>query len=255
MKKIIFLLALSISFAQCVTDDYEPVNYNANTPEINTPTNSGTNDGTTGTGTETGTGTGTGTGTETNPNNKTTYLGQVQPILNQLCVTCHNSVKHEEGVDLSSYSKAKSSIDKIIGSMSKQDDEVMPPSGKVADNLIQTMRDWKTDGLMEGSVSTGGTTGGTTTGGTTGGGTATSVTYAGIIQGILTQQCTACHGATNAAANLNLTTYTNAKNNIGIIINRIDLQNGQSGIMPTSGRMSEANIQAFKDWQIQGLLQ
>lgn len=250
MKKIIFLLALSISFAQCVTDDYEPVDYNTNTPDANAPNNADNNNSTTGTGT--GTETGTGTGTGTNTSNKTTYLGQVQPILNQLCATCHNSVKHEEGIDLSTYSKSKNSIDKIISSMSNQGDEVMPPSGKVADNFIQTMRDWKTDGLLEGSASTGGTTGGGTT---TGSGTTTSLTYAGTIQGILTQQCTACHGTANAAANLNLTTYTNAKNNIGIIINRIDLQTGQAGIMPTSGRMSEANIQAFKDWQIQGLIQ
>lgn len=242
MKKIIFLLALSISFVQCVTDDYEPVDYNTNPTDVIDSSNTDTTNGTTGTG--------TGTETGTNTSNKITYLGQVQPILNQLCISCHNSAKHEEGVDLSTYSKAKNSIDKIIKSMNKTSGDIMPPSGRVADNLIQTMRDWKTDGLLEGSTSTGGTTGGTT-----GGGTTTSVTYAGTIQGVLTQQCTACHGSSNASANLNLTNYANAKNNIGIIINRIDLQTGQSGIMPTSGRMSEANIQAFKDWQIQGFLQ
>ena len=220
MKKIIFLLIISISFSQCVYDDYEPIDTDAS------DNTDGDTDGTT--------------------SDKTTYLGHVKPILNQLCVSCHGPVDPEDDLDISTYSKAKAEINDIIEEMDKSssDEDIMPPSGRV-DDAIAIVKKWKTDGLLEGEETD-----------SSGGGNADgNITYTTDIKAILEQECTACHGTTNPSGGLGLTTYTDAKNSIASIINRIDLQTGQTGIMPTAGRMSEDKIQKFKDWQTQGLLE
>lgn len=80
-------------------------------------------------------------------------------------------------------------------------------------------------------------------------------TYATNVKNIIDNNCISCHGASNPTAGFNISTYINAKNNIDAIINRSDLQTGQSGIMPPSGRMSESNIQILKNWKSQGLIQ
>ena len=85
--------------------------------------------------------------------------------------------------------------------------------------------------------------------------TSGTITYNANVKSILSQQCVSCHGSVNPSGNLNISTYTTAKNNINKIISRIDLQTGQSGIMPPSGRMAENNIQVIKDWKTQGLLE
>lgn len=82
-----------------------------------------------------------------------------------------------------------------------------------------------------------------------------TITYATNIKNIIDGNCISCHGASNPSAGFNISTYANAKNNIDAIISRIDLQTGQSGIMPTSGRMGAVNIQMFKAWKTQGLIQ
>lgn len=82
-----------------------------------------------------------------------------------------------------------------------------------------------------------------------------TVTYTTNVKSIIDNNCISCHGASNPSAGFNISTYTNAKNNINAIINRADLQTGQPGIMPPSGRMSSSKIQILKDWQTQGFIQ
>lgn len=82
-----------------------------------------------------------------------------------------------------------------------------------------------------------------------------TVTYTANVKSILDSNCVSCHGASNPSAGFNISTYANAKNNINAIINRSNLQTGQPGVMPTSGRMPESKIQILKDWQTQGLIQ
>jgi uncharacterized membrane protein len=239
MKKTIILILIGFLFTQCVYDNYVPVDPNADTSGNDT-TNTGGGDSTDNSG--------GGTSGNNDTSNKTTYLADVKPILNQLCVTCHGSVNPEDGFDISTYIKAKDKINKIIGKMDLQngDEDIMPPSGRADENAIATIKKWKTDGLLEGTD-----TGGSGNTGNSSG----NITYTTDIQAVLTQECTACHGANNPSAGLNLTTYTNTKNNIDLIIGRIDLQNGQTGIMPPAGRMTDAKIQLFKDWKTQGLLE
>lgn len=80
-----------------------------------------------------------------------------------------------------------------------------------------------------------------------------NVTYTNTIKTFIDNNCISCHGTVNPTAGLDISTYTKAKNNINAILGRIDLQTGQNGIMPPSGRMPENTIQAFKNWLTQGL--
>ena len=171
-----------------------------------------------------------------------TYYRDVEPLLNQLCVACHNASVHEDGIDLSNFELAKSQVDDIIESMQEEEDDVMPPDGRAADDIIQTFVYWKNDGLREGQpdsadpVNPDGT-----------------YTYTGDIKSIIDQECIACHGATNTAAGYDISTYEKTVSQITLLLERIDLQTGQAGVMPVAGRMSEEKIQAFKDWMDQGM--
>lgn len=80
-----------------------------------------------------------------------------------------------------------------------------------------------------------------------------NITYTTHIKGLIDSYCISCHGAVNPSAGFDISTFTKAKNNMNAIISRIDLQTGQAGIMPTSGRMTETTIQTFKNWETQGL--
>ena len=171
-----------------------------------------------------------------------TYYGDVEPILKQLCVACHNTTIHEDGVDLSTYDKAKYSFNDIIESMQEDDDDIMPPSGPVDYSIIATILDWKVDGFREGQVSA------PDTGNTDG-----TYTYTADIKPLIDQECIVCHGATGAAAGFDISSYDKTVSQIDAIIARIDLQTGQAGVMPTAGRMAENKIQAFIDWYTQGM--
>jgi len=171
-----------------------------------------------------------------------TYHGDVEPILKQLCVACHNAAIHEDGVDLSTYEKAKYEYNNIIEAMQEDEDDIMPPSGPVDYSIIETILSWKDDGLREGQVSA------PDTGNTDG-----TYTYTADIKPLIDQECIVCHGATSATAGFDISSYDKTVNQIDAIIGRIDLQTGQAGVMPTSGRMEEIKIQKFIDWYTQGM--
>jgi mono/diheme cytochrome c family protein len=175
-----------------------------------------------------------------------TYEADVKPILNQLCVACHNSALKEDGVDLSTYYLAKTQINDIIESMQEEEgeDDLMPPSGRVDGAIIQTLISWKTDGLLEGEA---------TPDDQGSGGSDGNYTYTSDISGIIADQCILCHGPNNPAGGYDISTYQKTVDQIGLFIARIDLQTGQAGVMPPAGRMDEAIIQKIKDWVDQGM--
>ncbi len=177
---------------------------------------------------------------------KTTYYGNVEPLLNQLCVSCHNTVIAEDGLDISSYQKAKSEIDEILESLYEDEDDIMPPSGRISDSLIQVFIDWKIDGLLEGDPNSNEDNNDNTSG---------IYTYIDDIGPILAQECTACHNASNPLGGYDISTYSKTVAGIDLLIQRIDLQTGQTGIMPPNGRMTESTIQKIKDWYEQGLVE
>lgn len=194
-----------------------------------------------------------GSGSPDNPDTANPYAGRVtyevdvKPILNQLCVACHNPSLHEDGVDLSTYALAKSNINDILESMQEDDsDDIMPPSGRVDNAVIQTLYTWVSDGLLEGEAPPEDPDTGSTDG---------MYTYTADIINIIDRECIFCHGASSPAGGYDISTYQKVVDQIGVFLDRIDLQTGQVGIMPPAGRMDETTIQTIKDWIDQGMPQ
>lgn len=80
-----------------------------------------------------------------------TFEANVLPIIQSNCAPCHISGQGKKSA-LNQYGNAKSEIDDIISRISKQKGEhgFMPMRGeKLSENLIQTFKDWKDQGLVE----------------------------------------------------------------------------------------------------------
>lgn len=85
--------------------------------------------------------------------------------------------------------------------------------------------------------------------------TPTTITYTKNVKSIIDANCISCHQNGRSAAFKPLTTYAEVKaavENAGLL-NRIQLQNGQQGIMPQGGRMSQTNIDLIVKWNTDGL--
>lgn len=78
------------------------------------------------------------------------------------------------------------------------------------------------------------------------------VKYTTNIKPIMEAKCNSCHNSGNS----NFSTYTLAKNNLSIILNRIQRENGDNQLMPQGGpKLSQADINLFLKWQTDGLLE
>jgi len=83
------------------------------------------------------------------------------------------------------------------------------------------------------------------------------VTYNANIKSIIDAQCTSCHAAGRTASFRPLTNYAEVKDaveNAGLL-QRIQLENGEPGVMPQSGRMPQGRIDLILQWNTQGLLE
>ena len=83
----------------------------------------------------------------------------------------------------------------------------------------------------------------------------TTVSYSKNVKAIIDGNCVGCHQTGRSAAFRPLTTYAEVKaavENAGLLT-RIQLQNGQQGIMPQGGRMSQTNIDVIVKWNTDGL--
>lgn len=83
----------------------------------------------------------------------------------------------------------------------------------------------------------------------------TTTNYNTNVKSIIDANCIGCHQSGRSAGFRPLTTFTEVKaavENAGLL-NRIQLQNGQQGLMPQGGRMSQANIDLILKWNTDGL--
>ncbi|RZJ50353.1 MAG: cytochrome c [Flavobacterium sp.] len=83
----------------------------------------------------------------------------------------------------------------------------------------------------------------------------TFVTYTKNVKAVIDANCIGCHQSGRSAGFAPLTTYAEVKaavENTGLL-NRIQLQTGQQGIMPQGGRMSQTNIDLIVKWNTDGL--
>lgn len=81
----------------------------------------------------------------------------------------------------------------------------------------------------------------------------TTITYTNTISGIVSVNCTSCHGnpPTNNAP-MSLTTYDDVKN---AVLNRGLITRIENGTMPPTGNLSASQIQNFKTWQQGGFIE
>ena len=83
----------------------------------------------------------------------------------------------------------------------------------------------------------------------------TAITYTKNIKSIIDANCVSCHKSSGSASFRPLTTYAEVKAAVenAQLLDRIQLQNGQQGIMPQGGRMSQTNIDLIIKWNTDGL--
>ncbi|WP_017495953.1 hypothetical protein [Flavobacterium sp. WG21] len=83
----------------------------------------------------------------------------------------------------------------------------------------------------------------------------TAISYSKNVKAIIDANCVGCHQNGRSAGFRPLTTYAEVKTATegAGLLNRIQLQNGQQGIMPQAGRMSQANIDLIVKWNTDGL--
>lgn len=82
-----------------------------------------------------------------------------------------------------------------------------------------------------------------------------TTSYSKNVKSIVDANCIGCHQAGRSAGFRPLTTYAEVKAAVETagLLNRIQLQSGQQGIMPQAGRMSQANIDVILKWNTDGL--
>lgn len=84
---------------------------------------------------------------------------------------------------------------------------------------------------------------------------AAAFSYTKNTKSIIDANCIGCHQNGRSAGFRPLTTYAEVKAAVESagLLNRIQLQTGQQGIMPQAGRMSQANIDVIVKWNTDGL--
>ncbi|GLB50514.1 cytochrome c [Neptunitalea lumnitzerae] len=81
------------------------------------------------------------------------------------------------------------------------------------------------------------------------------VTYTTNVKQIIDGNCVSCHAPGQTASFRPLTTYAEVKTAVENtnLLDRIQRQNGEGGLMPTSGRMPQNTIDIILQWNTDGL--
>lgn len=84
-----------------------------------------------------------------------------------------------------------------------------------------------------------------------------NATYETNVKSIIDANCIVCHSLGGSASFRPLTTFTEVRNAVlnTNLLQRIQLQNGEPGQMPQSGRMSQDKINTILQWNSDGLLE
>lgn len=87
---------------------------------------------------------------DTNNPDVVTYQNTAKFILDNSCVECHNATTMSGGVSLHTFENAAAEAASgiMLARMTSETDP-MPPSGNLPDAIIQDLRDWLEDGLLE----------------------------------------------------------------------------------------------------------
>jgi uncharacterized membrane protein len=79
------------------------------------------------------------------------------------------------------------------------------------------------------------------------------IKFSAHIKPLLDNKCGECHGP--GQSQTNYVDFTNAKNGISNILNRIQREEGATGFMPRNGsKLTEKEIELIKQWKEDGFL-
>lgn len=84
-----------------------------------------------------------------------------------------------------------------------------------------------------------------------------NVTYDAHVKTIIDNNCISCHADGGSASFRPLTTYSEVKDAVENtdLLDRIQRQNGEDGLMPQTGRMAQSKIDVILQWNTDGLLE
>lgn len=78
------------------------------------------------------------------------YNNDAKTIIDNNCVSCHNSIDLVAGLDLSTYNALRLATESgNVISRINNSSAPMPPSGLMSADLIATIEKWKEDGYLE----------------------------------------------------------------------------------------------------------
>ncbi len=89
-----------------------------------------------------------------NPNKTTTYTADVKTIIDTQCIECHGSTPTQGApMALSTYAEIIDAINRqgrdVVGRMDTTGRQVMPPAGRLPQETVDIMLDWRADGYKE----------------------------------------------------------------------------------------------------------
>ena len=86
--------------------------------------------------------------------------------------------------------------------------------------------------------------------------TVAKITYDANVQQLIQAKCTPCHLPSKGGNKTNFENFANAQKYAVYMLGRVELVPGVRGFMPMKGeRLSDAEINIFKDWIKDGLLE
>lgn len=182
---------------------------------------------------------------------------QVLPIIVSNCASsgCHDAKSKKDGYDLTSYATitqkgivaGDASKSKIYKSMIDTGEDRMPPAGPIASEKINIIKEWINQGAK--NITCQGTNSGT--------GTlpdSLQISYVKHLKPVIDTYCVGCHKANDASGNVLLDSYASVKlvATNGRLYGSIAHLSGFSP-MPTTSKLSDCQIKAFKNWIDQGM--
>ena len=83
------------------------------------------------------------------------------------------------------------------------------------------------------------------------------ITYDANVKSIINSNCVSCHAVGQVAGYTPLTTYEEVKDAIETtdLLDRIQRENSEAGIMPQTGRMPQSKIDVILQWSEDGFLE
>lgn len=184
---------------------------------------------------------------------KVCFESDILPIFMSNCTMsgCHNQADAKEGIVLTNYESIMAAgvvagnpgRSKVYEAITGGED-IMPPSGKMPDNLIALIRSWiasgaeNTTGCSSGIIDTTHAVVCDTS----------NITYSGSISGIFSLCCLNCHGA---GSNLDFSTYSLLNSYLSInsqtLLNSINYVSGAQQ-MPPSYKLDACTIKKIQIW-------